>query len=98
MLSCQQSSGASSCNTVGRLMVIPGFVMGLAHSYAVDFCIFGPFASSPRFRLLLNMLIGVMCEVVSGVSQTEREVMTELFVREKVPVEGSYAARDPPKT
>jgi hypothetical protein len=35
-------------------------------------------------RLLLNMLIGVMCEVVSGVSQTERESMAETFVREKV--------------
>lgn len=34
--------------------------------------------------LLLNMLIGVMCEVVSGVSQTERESMAETFVREKV--------------
>lgn len=34
--------------------------------------------------LLLNMLIGVMCEVVSGVSQTEREVIAEAFVREKV--------------
>ena len=29
------------------------------------------------------MLIGVMCEVVSGVSQTEREVIAEAFVREK---------------
>ncbi|CAE7336417.1 Scn10a [Symbiodinium sp. CCMP2592] len=34
--------------------------------------------------LLLNMLIGVMCEVVSGVSQTEREVIAEAFVRDKV--------------
>jgi len=34
--------------------------------------------------LLLNMLIGVMCEVVSGVSQSEREVIAEAFVREKV--------------
>lgn len=34
-------------------------------------------------RLLLNMLIGVMCEVVSGVSQSEREVIAEAFVREK---------------
>lgn len=31
------------------------------------------------------MLIGVMCEVVSGVSQTEREVIAEAFVREKAP-------------
>ncbi|CAJ1331876.1 unnamed protein product [Effrenium voratum] len=34
--------------------------------------------------LLLNMLIGVMCEVVSGVSQTEREAIAEAFVRDKV--------------
>eukprot|EP00913_Durusdinium_trenchii_P030604 g28662.t1 len=34
--------------------------------------------------LLLNMLIGVMCEVVSGVSQTERQAIAEAFVREKV--------------
>ena len=34
---------------------------------------FSPWHPDKRLRLLLNMLIGVMCEVVSGVSQTERE-------------------------
>merc|ERR1719464_2178702 len=34
--------------------------------------------------LLLNILIGVLCEVVSGVSAIEKELITESFVREKV--------------
>lgn len=56
------------------------FIGGLSHLSMVRYV---PTRSDCSPRLLLNMLIGVMCEVVSGVSQTERQAIAEAFVREK---------------